>query len=149
MEVSPVEIELPLSLCTSSLSSSASPSVEMSFRSRSPSLGGETLFPNARITQDRLKKAGRKSMNGDFADFCQNSLYFKLSPAPGDAVLFWDYRPRSDIQNHSSFERSGSWEFSNATTEGTNDGGSLHGGCPVIEGEKWIATKWIRSTVFV
>ncbi|MCE2680085.1 MAG: 2OG-Fe(II) oxygenase [Burkholderiales bacterium] len=26
---------------------------------------------------------------------------------------------------------------------------SLHGGNPVLEGEKWIATKWIRSGVFV
>jgi prolyl 4-hydroxylase len=25
---------------------------------------------------------------------------------------------------------------------------SLHGGAPVIEGEKWIATKWLREGVF-
>nr|DAD41450.1 TPA_asm: hypothetical protein HUJ06_015773 [Nelumbo nucifera] len=22
---------------------------------------------------------------------------------------------------------------------------SLHGSCPVIKGEKWVATKWIRD----
>lgn len=27
--------------------------------------------------------------------------------------------------------------------------GSLHGGAPVIEGEKWIATKWLREGKFV
>ncbi len=26
--------------------------------------------------------------------------------------------------------------------------GTLHGGAPVIEGEKWIATKWLRQDVF-
>ncbi len=26
---------------------------------------------------------------------------------------------------------------------------SLHGGAPVIEGEKWVATKWLRQGVFV
>lgn len=26
---------------------------------------------------------------------------------------------------------------------------SLHGGSPVIEGEKWVATKWLREDVFV
>ena len=26
---------------------------------------------------------------------------------------------------------------------------SLHGGAPVVEGEKWVATKWLRERVFV
>ena len=26
--------------------------------------------------------------------------------------------------------------------------GTLHGGAPVIEGEKWVATKWLRERVF-
>ena len=25
---------------------------------------------------------------------------------------------------------------------------TLHGGAPVIEGEKWVATKWLRTGVF-
>ena len=25
---------------------------------------------------------------------------------------------------------------------------TLHGGAPVIEGEKWVATKWMRVGVF-
>ncbi len=25
---------------------------------------------------------------------------------------------------------------------------TLHGGAPVIEGEKWVATKWLREGVF-
>jgi prolyl 4-hydroxylase len=25
---------------------------------------------------------------------------------------------------------------------------SLHGGAPVVEGEKWVATKWVREGRF-
>jgi prolyl 4-hydroxylase len=25
---------------------------------------------------------------------------------------------------------------------------TLHGGAPVLEGEKWVATKWLRERVF-
>ncbi|KAG2446239.1 hypothetical protein HXX76_000831 [Chlamydomonas incerta] len=47
---------------------------------------------------------------------------FKYAPRMGDAVLFWGTLPNGDIDPH-----------------------SLHGGCPVKKGEKWVATKWIRS----
>ncbi len=40
----------------------------------------------------------------------------------GDAVLFWGVYPTGTIDPH-----------------------SLHGGCPVKKGEKWVATKWIRA----
>jgi len=40
----------------------------------------------------------------------------------GDAVLFWDFTPNSQP-----------------------DPNSLHGGSPVIRGEKWSMTKWIRA----
>ena len=26
--------------------------------------------------------------------------------------------------------------------------GTLHGGAPVLEGEKWVATKWLREGEF-
>ena len=32
--------------------------------------------------------------------------------------------------------------------DATPDEGSLHGGCPVIRGEKWVATKWIHVGAF-
>lgn len=146
MEVHLVATALQRSLCTSSVFASLVCLYTISCRS--PSLGGETVFPKSRITKDNLSKAGRKTMTEAFADFCQNPLYFKLQPSPGDAVLFWDYIPRSDIDNHATYPRSGTWEHANATTEAINDNASLHGGCPVIDGEKWIATKWIRSAIF-
>ena len=44
----------------------------------------------------------------------------------GDALLFWSAR-----------------------TDGSLDKHALHGGCPVVKGEKWVATKWIRNKCFM
>ncbi|KVI02529.1 Metridin-like ShK toxin [Cynara cardunculus var. scolymus] len=49
----------------------------------------------------------------------------KVKPKKGDALLFFSLHP-------------------NATTDVL----SLHGSCPVIEGEKWSATKWIHVRNF-
>lgn len=38
--------------------------------------------------------------------------------------------------------------FSYFNSKGQVDPSTLHGGAPVIEGEKWIATKWIREKVY-
>lgn len=38
--------------------------------------------------------------------------------------------------------------FYNVTPDGADDPRSLHGGAPVLEGEKWIMTKWIRERPF-
>ncbi|KAF5738103.1 hypothetical protein HS088_TW13G00998 [Tripterygium wilfordii] len=44
-----------------------------------------------------------------------------VKPKMGDALLFWSMKP-----------------------DGTLDPSSLHGGCPLINGNKWSATKWMR-----
>ncbi len=49
----------------------------------------------------------------------------KVTPIKGDAVLFY-----------------------NCTPNGKEDDLSLHGGVPVISGEKWIATKWLHGKAF-
>ncbi|PON74778.1 Isopenicillin N synthase [Parasponia andersonii] len=46
----------------------------------------------------------------------------KVKPRRGDGLLFYSVFPNSTI-----------------------DQLSLHGSCPVIKGEKWVATKWIRD----
>ncbi|KDP44469.1 hypothetical protein JCGZ_16302 [Jatropha curcas] len=48
----------------------------------------------------------------------------KVKPRQGDGILFYSLFPN-----------------------GTIDETSLHGSCPVIKGEKWVATKWIRDQV--
>ncbi|XP_044982723.1 probable prolyl 4-hydroxylase 6 isoform X2 [Hordeum vulgare subsp. vulgare] len=50
---------------------------------------------------------------------------YAVKPVKGDAVLFFSLHPN-----------------------GTTDPDSLHGSCPVIEGEKWSATKWIHVRPF-
>lgn len=44
-----------------------------------------------------------------------------VKPKMGDALLFWSMKPDASV-----------------------DPSSLHGGCPVIKGNKWSATKWMR-----
>ncbi|XP_075482336.1 putative prolyl 4-hydroxylase 3 [Primulina tabacum] len=44
-----------------------------------------------------------------------------VKPKMGDALLFWSMRP-----------------------DATLDPSSLHGGCPVIKGNKWSTTKWMH-----
>ncbi|KAG8660049.1 hypothetical protein MANES_02G110601v8 [Manihot esculenta] len=44
-----------------------------------------------------------------------------VKPKMGDALLFWSMNPDASL-----------------------DPSSLHGGCPVIKGNKWSATKWMR-----
>lgn len=63
-----------------------------------PSQGGETIFPVAKVS---------------------------VTPEKGKAVLFYNCSP-----------------------SGETDSSTLHGGAPVIEGEKWIATKWFRLSRF-
>ncbi|XP_072951891.1 probable prolyl 4-hydroxylase 6 [Typha angustifolia] len=50
---------------------------------------------------------------------------YAVKPIKGDAVLFFNLHP-----------------------DGTTDPHSLHGSCPVIEGEKWSAPKWIHVRSF-
>jgi prolyl 4-hydroxylase len=54
-----------------------------------------------------------------------SSLLLAVKPKKGDALLFF-----------------------NLHVNATADTGSLHGSCPVIEGEKWSATKWIHVRSF-
>uniref|UniRef100_A0A1D1YFT2 procollagen-proline 4-dioxygenase n=1 Tax=Anthurium amnicola TaxID=1678845 RepID=A0A1D1YFT2_9ARAE len=50
---------------------------------------------------------------------------YAVKPKKGDALLFFSLHP-----------------------DATTDSDSLHGSCPVIEGEKWSATKWIHVSSF-
>eukprot|EP00884_Botryococcus_braunii_P006138 jgi/Botrbrau1/15525/Bobra.0123s0001.1 len=50
---------------------------------------------------------------------------YKYKPRLGDAVLFYSMHPNGTFDKH-----------------------ALHGGCPVVKGTKWVATKWIRDRCF-
>lgn len=62
---------------------------------------------------------------GDLLSYRINWYAPAVKPAKGDALLFFSLHP-----------------------DATTDTSSLHGSCPVIEGEKWSATKWIHVRSF-
>jgi prolyl 4-hydroxylase len=44
--------------------------------------------------------------------------------------------------------KGGALLFFNVTPDGKEDPLTFHGGAPVLEGEKWIMTKWVRQGIF-
>ncbi|KAK1288913.1 hypothetical protein QJS10_CPB19g00861 [Acorus calamus] len=70
-------------------------------------------------------KGDNSQLKDDTWSDCSKKGY-AVKPKRGDAVLFFSLKP-------------------NATTTDTY---SLHESCPVIEGEKWSATKWIHVRSF-
>ncbi|XP_047181041.1 probable prolyl 4-hydroxylase 4 [Vigna umbellata] len=81
--------------------------------------GGETVFPNAEESSHH-KGLGT---NDDLSECAQKGIAVK--PKRGDALLFFSLFPNA-----------------------IPDTRSLHAGCPVLEGEKWSATKWIHVDSF-
>lgn len=77
--------------------------------------GGETVFPQAEVPPHR----GSAATVDDFSECAKKGVAVKARK--GDALLFFSLHPNA-----------------------IPDPMSLHGGCPVIEGEKWSATKWIH-----
>lgn len=58
----------------------------------------------------------------NFTD-CYADGGLRYKPRMGDAVLFWSVLPDGV----------------------TLDPHALHGSCPVVKGDKWVAVKWIRN----
>ncbi|XP_027366890.1 probable prolyl 4-hydroxylase 9 isoform X2 [Abrus precatorius] len=61
-------------------------------------------------------------LNMDIGYDYQKCIGLKVTPRQGDGLLFYSLFPNGKI-----------------------DKTSLHGSCPVIKGEKWVATKWIND----
>ncbi|KAL6970339.1 putative prolyl 4-hydroxylase 4 [Sarracenia purpurea var. burkii] len=81
--------------------------------------GGETVFPSA----EESPRHRSSTSNDDLSECAKKGIAVK--PRKGDALLFFSLHPSA-----------------------IPDPSSLHGGCPVIEGEKWSATKWIHVDSF-
>lgn len=69
-----------------------------------------------------FKHQGKDGESRQIQDWRNCEGDFKYKPRRGDAVLFWSVKPWLEIDPH-----------------------ALHGGCPVIAGTKWVATKWLRN----
>ncbi|KAK3016575.1 hypothetical protein RJ639_005848 [Escallonia herrerae] len=63
--------------------------------------------------------AAKANVSSTLSECAKKGLAVK--PKMGDALLFWSMRP-----------------------DATLDPSSLHGGCPVIKGNKWSSTKWLH-----
>eukprot|EP00940_MAST-03C_sp_MAST-3C-sp2_P001804 g1804.t1 len=101
--------------------------------------GGQTVFPKAERADDAREDDGawRTKLRALIADESsweakmveQCYTRFSTEARKGDAVLFYSQHPN-----------------------GTLDRQSLHGGCPVLEGQKWAANVWVwngcRSGIF-
>jgi hypothetical protein len=130
-----------------------------------PEEGGETVFPaaaSAVLPADALSAgaadgaaAGNATAEAEPGAIrastgpCDAPGVFKIRPAVGDALLFWNYLPRADLPSgvdHETYARSGTWADGSADTEAALDPGALHGGCPVRRGRKVIMTRWWRAS---
>ncbi|MQM13920.1 hypothetical protein Taro_046845 [Colocasia esculenta] len=82
--------------------------------------GGETVFPSA---EEPPRRRGAPAKDESLSECARKGVAVK--PRKGDALLFFSLHP-----------------------DATPDTSSLHAGCPVLEGEKWSATKWIHVDSF-
>ncbi|KAL4535384.1 hypothetical protein Ndes2437A_g06099 [Nannochloris sp. 'desiccata'] len=100
--------------------------------------GGPDCGPGAGGDSCETEKEGGDE---DDVSYCHEDT-LGVNPGPGDATLFWDYVPGSNVPR-------GSYTNGTAEPAGIPVKEALHSGCPVLEGEKWIATRWIRAAKFV
>ena len=82
--------------------------------------GGETVFPHGTPIRE-TRHASVTPENACSLAHKGTQGVLSVKPRRGDAVLLF-----------------------NAHLNGENDVNSLHAGCPVIRGTKWIATQWMR-----
>jgi len=82
----------------------------------------------ARVEFEEAKKALRES--GDVAGILKEDSW--------EEQMVVRCRSRLSIRPHSSR----AVLFYSQNPDGTPDQNSIHGGCPVLSGEKWAASKW-------
>ena len=87
--------------------------------------GGETAFPVA----DDEEKLKSKNYSTNLSRSCKKASHI-IKPVKGNAI-FW--------YNHAIDDQTGKI--------GEMEKLSLHGGCDVLEGEKWIANLWINAPI--
>lgn len=83
--------------------------------------GGETVFPYATNETDSIKQVERKPIE----EVCGSERGVKIPPVLGSCVVFYnhvDETPEVDPL-------------------------SLHGSCPILSAEKWIAQVWVRGKI--
>ncbi|KAH7566673.1 hypothetical protein JRO89_XS08G0214100 [Xanthoceras sorbifolium] len=95
--------------------------------------GGETMFPF------------ENGMNMDGSYEYRECIGLKVKPRQGDGLLFYSFLPNGTIDPKIISIIVPCWFLKWCLFVGWFCKTSLHGSCPVIIGEKWVATKWIRD----
>jgi prolyl 4-hydroxylase len=90
--------------------------------------------PSNKGREERLKRGGQR---------LATLLFYLNDVEEGGETIF----PKADIAI--SPVRGNAILFYNCLPDGSLDPMSLHGGAPVVSGEKWIANKWIHERQFV
>jgi prolyl 4-hydroxylase len=88
-----------------------------------PDEGGETSFPSTG-PDDWLDPAARERFSAELSACAKGHVAVK--PRRGDALAFWSIQPDGRSQ----------------------DGASMHEGCPVVRGVKWTGTLWFHAKPF-
>lgn len=87
-----------------------------------------------------LKHSGTPALLARGGQRVASLVMYLQAPARGGATVFPDIEfDVSPVQGHAVFF---SYDRPHPMTR------SLHGGAPVLEGEKWVATKWLRERRF-
>lgn len=116
---------------------------------KSPARGGRTVFPESDATRAALAAAGTTPADAAAATptaegvewYCARGEVLGAAPRAGDALLFWNYAPGGGGAD----DGEGSYADGTARPSAARVYQAMHSGCPVLGGEKWIATRWIRS----
>lgn len=114
---------------------------------KTPELGGRTVFPEAAATKAALGTLPiDKAAKDGIEWYCANPKVLGVAPKAGDAVLFWNYTPGDGGSGGDN--GAGTFADGSAKPAARRVFAAMHSGCPVIKGEKWITTRWIRSAPF-
>ncbi len=70
-------------------------------------------------------------------------MYLNTPEAGGETIF-----PHANVKINVAPKKGMAILFYSCMPNGAVDPMTLHGGAPVIQGEKWIATKWLREGVF-
>ena len=96
--------------------------------------------PGTGLSVMRVTPVLKNFRPGVFSGFFPVFLKFTMASTPIDAINSGYCIEVAPIKGNACYF---SYDRAHVNTK------SLHGGAPVLEGEKWVATKWLREREFI